>query len=43
MCPVKKGQIIYELSSLSNLVSIKALEKASNKLPFKNKVVKLVY
>jgi large subunit ribosomal protein L16 len=43
MCPVKKGQIIYELSSVSKLVSIKALEKASNKLPFKNKIVKLVY
>ena len=43
MCPVKKGQIIYEVSSLSKIVSLKALEKASNKLPFKNKVIKLFY
>ena len=43
MCPVKKGQIIYELSGLGRVISIKALEKASNKLPFKNKIVRLFY
>lgn len=43
MCPVKKGQIIYELSGLSKIACYKALKKASNKLPFKTKIVKLTY
>ena len=43
MCPVKKGQIIYELAGLSSLISTKALHKASNKLPFKTRVVKLIF
>jgi large subunit ribosomal protein L16 len=43
LCPIKKGQVIYELAGLSNLVSSKALQGASAKLPFKTKVIKLFF
>lgn len=43
ICPIKKGQIIYELSGISPNVSIKALRQASNKMPFKTKICKLIY
>ncbi len=43
ICPVKKGQIIYELSGVSSNISVKALRQASNKMPFKTKICKLVY
>ena len=43
ICPVKKGQIIYELSGLSEDISLKALLQAGSKMPFKTKIVKLIY
>lgn len=43
MCPVFAGQIIYELCGVSRLFSLKALKRASYKLPFKTKIVKLLF
>jgi ribosomal protein L16/L10AE len=43
MCPIRSGQIIYELSGVPNFIGIKALRKAADKMPFKTKVVRLVY
>jgi ribosomal protein L16/L10AE len=43
MCPVRQGQVIYELSGLSESTSLKALNRASNKLPIKTKIVKLFF
>jgi len=43
VCPVKKGQIIYELSGLSFEISLRALYSASIKLPVKTKIIKLIY
>ncbi len=39
VCPVKKGQILYEISGVSSSVAEKALRTASNKLPVKSKFV----
>jgi large subunit ribosomal protein L16 len=41
MCPIRAGQIIYELNGVSKNISFKALRRAGNKLPFKTSVVKL--
>lgn len=43
MCPVKKGQIIFELSDVGKLLSLRALSKASSKLPFRTKVIRLFF
>ncbi|MDR2778602.1 MAG: 50S ribosomal protein L16 [Rickettsiales bacterium] len=42
MCRVRPGLVLFELDGVEYGVSVEALEKASNKLPFKTKVVKLV-
>lgn len=42
MCQVKPGLILFELDGVTDGVAIEALQKASTKLPFKTKVVKLV-
>ena len=39
VCPIKKGQILYEISGVSSSVAEKALRTASNKLPVKSKFV----
>ena len=41
--PVRKGQIIYELSGIGLDVCYKALLQAGSKLPFRTKVVKLCF
>lgn len=41
MCPVKAGQVIYELGGLSSFSSIRALRRAGRKLPFRTKVLGL--
>jgi len=43
ICPVLKGQIIYEVSGASRNRSLLALRKASDKMPFNCAVTKLVY
>jgi len=43
MCPIRSGQVIYELSGVSEALSTKALRRASNKLPFKTRVIKLLF
>lgn len=43
MCPVKAGQIIYELGGVPEVVALKALARASKKIPFKSCFVKLIF
>jgi len=43
VCPVRKGQILYELSGVRGDLAIRALLNAGSKLPVKTKVVKLIY
>lgn len=43
MCPIRKGHIIYELGGVSEIMSFKALTRAAKKMPFKTRVVKLVF
>lgn len=43
MCPVRAGQILYELGGGSFNNSYKALFKAATKLPLKTKIIKLIY
>jgi large subunit ribosomal protein L16 len=43
MCPIRSGQIIYEISGVSSHIGLKALQKASDKMPFKTKVVRLYF
>ena len=43
VCPIRAGQIIYELSGLSSNRCLLALSKASHKLPVRTKVVSLLY
>lgn len=43
VCPVRKGQILYELSGLSQDICFKALNNAGNKLPIKTCIVNLTY
>lgn len=43
VCPIKKGQIIYELSGIPEYKSFIALSKAADKLPMKCKVISLTY
>jgi large subunit ribosomal protein L16 len=43
MCPIRAGQIIYEVSGVSSWSCFKALKRASNKLPFKTKIFKLMF
>jgi len=43
VCPVRQGQILYQLSGLSHDISVKALNSAGSKLPIKTSIVKLIY
>ena len=43
ICPVKKGQILYELNCLSDIMAFKALYSASSKLTVKTLIVKQIY
>ena len=43
VCPIKKGQILYELSGLPSEIAKRALIKAGTKIPVKTSVVKLIY
>lgn len=43
VCPIRVGQVIYEISGLSESVAILALKKASFKLPVRTKIIKLIY
>jgi len=43
IAPIRAGQIIYELGGVSSNISILALLKASNKMPMKTKVIRLIY
>jgi ribosomal protein L16/L10AE len=43
MAPIRIGQIIYEVSNVVNFEGVKALLRASYKMPFKTKVVKLIF
>lgn len=43
ICPIRSGQIIYELSGVPADLSLKALRSASTKLPLKTSIVKLLY
>jgi ribosomal protein L16/L10AE len=43
MVPVKKGQILFEISGLSYFKVIYILKKSKTKLPLKTKIVKLIY
>lgn len=42
MCQVKPGLILFELDGVPDNIALEALQKASTKLPFKTKVVKLI-
>lgn len=43
VCPIRRGQILYEISGVSHAYARFALRKAADKMPFRCKVVKLVY
>jgi len=43
ICPVKSGQILYEIGGLSSDICYKALLKAGSKLPIKTSIIKLIY
>ncbi|MDR1494838.1 MAG: 50S ribosomal protein L16 [Rickettsiales bacterium] len=42
MCQVRPGLVLFELDGVSGDVAVEALAKASTKLPFKTRVVKLI-
>jgi len=42
MCRVKPGLMLFEVDGVSEDVAIKALERASAKLPFQTKIVKMI-
>jgi ribosomal protein L16/L10AE len=43
MTPIRVGQIIYEVSNVSIYEGIKSLSRASSKMPFKSKVVSIIF
>lgn len=43
MAPVRRGQVIYELAGVSPRVSFKALSRASVKLPFRSRILRLLF
>ena len=43
IAPVKKGQILFEISGLNNNKSKLILEKSKTKLPIKTKIIKIIY
>lgn len=43
VCPVRKGQLLYELTGVSTDACLKALRNAAVKMPFPSRVVRLVF
>lgn len=43
MTTVRKGQILYEIAGVKAITSTKALKRASNKMPFRTRVVRLFF
>jgi len=43
IAPVKKGQILFEISGITYNKAIHILEKSKSKLPIKTKIVKVIY
>lgn len=43
ICPIRAGQILYEIGGISSDISYKALLKAASKLPIKTNIIKLIY
>lgn len=43
MSPIRAGQIIYEISGVNSTIGLKALRRASFKIPFKTKIIKLFF
>jgi len=39
VCPVKKGQVLYEIDGVSKVVALKVLKSAGNKLPLNVSIV----
>ena len=42
MCQVRPGLILFEVDGVTDDVAVEALKKASTKLPFRTKIVKLI-
>jgi large subunit ribosomal protein L16 len=43
ICPIKRGQVICEISGVSDILSVFALRNAGYKLPFNVKIENLSY
>jgi len=43
MTPVRPGQVIFEIAGVDYCSGFKALKRASCKLPFKTKIVKVFF
>lgn len=43
MTPIRAGQIIFEVSGVNESIGFKALNRASFKMPFKTRVIKLLF
>lgn len=43
VCPVRRGQILYELSGVGSAYAMLALRKAADKMPFRCAVTRLIY
>ena len=43
VCPIRSGQIVYEISGVALHLARLALKKAADKMPFRCAVVRLVY
>lgn len=43
MSTVRAGQVIFELSGVTSFMALNALKRASFKLPFKTKIVRLIF
>jgi large subunit ribosomal protein L16 len=43
ICPVRKGQVVCEISGVSDFFAERALLSAGSKLPLKTKIFKSLY
>jgi large subunit ribosomal protein L16 len=43
MCPIRAGQVIFEIEGVSENMGMKALRRASFKMPFKTKIFRLFF
>lgn len=43
ICPVRAGQILYEVGGVPNYLGYKALGQAASKMPMRSCIVRLVY